>query len=598
MTRNKIITLGALLLLAILIAIVPVAIAKSKTDRVQEGPSVTGGRKTEPAKPAKDVAKEEPKKVETKEVKTETPKTGYALIGKFPYTIPAGVSQYYNYGKMLVSAYEYPEYELCGKLRRLRIVPEHNNQTIKPTGYSVNVKYNPCSRTNSYSGCSARIAEFPVEREMLLVVTIDDSKINLQNAKVRWSFLKPTGISYCNNSERAVGVDIIKGAGVPEEAAQLCTDQIITNFGDGPVYPMLPQTVLNLCDCSGAPVDEVQIAPNQSWVIIRGFEPGISKVFVNLVNTANYNFPQVEYSVRWVKPIPPLVPDTKLRINITEDAQTPDPFIFVDQQDQLIVYKIEVSDETDYYQNPNVAGILPIIYEVKYDLRFRRDPLQDDPTCFRDAYKLSIDTPLNPAVEHLNRLVYECCKNAAMPGAEPLIQSFTQCTQGPTVYNHTGYLVFKAHQPTVPYSNWGDDHYFEAKSKSVDLSIRYTNCTNNRCADRWDQITDEATTIEFDPKDPFISGLEVYYNADGSVRLTNTGAGPVYEIYLEKKDGRKNAITSVLAGGANLTVSEGIGRPYCNNLRIERGDWIYYLVYSRDNIDKPVVAKQRKVRVQ
>ena len=665
MKRGKLLVVGVLLLLAILVALVPVALAKGKKADKTETTEEEQAEKTD--KPSTTPPKE------TKDI---------AVIGEWPWIIPDYTYDHYNYGKILVSAYEYPDWEYCGKLHHLKVVPAHNNQTIKPAGHDINVDYDICRRTKIHGGpnpdhwyvrCPTEdlgcanvsfdsklyhglfdykeemekppvpeppfdghygdtliecdydtlcdtivycdtfdvgIAEFPMERELLLVVTVDNEKLDLSKAKIRWSFMDPTGDKYCNYKEKGVPVSIIKGAGVAEGAAQLSDDQIITTFGDGPVYPMLPQTVDYLCDCSGAPVDKIDIYKNQSWVIVRGFEPGISKVFVNLVHEQNYNFPEMEYAVRWTRPLPPVHPDFDLRINITEDKPDQnDPYIFNDQVDQLVKWKITVNDETDYYVNPTDPGILPIIYQVDYDLRFRRDPIQwDSPKNWDDAYALFLDTEVpDPDEWHMNRLIWETSHKRAMHGADPVLCSYSQCTDTPgAVFEHNAYTMFKAHESThgcVMNPRWGEDHYWQAKQKAVDLSIKYIDCEYNRCRTKWNHITDESITLEYQPGDADqISGLEVEFIGGATVNevhLTNTGAGNVYEIYLEKANGRKGAITHVLHGGDDITVwyAYTVDGP----IVIEKGDWIWYYVYSTSNMPPagpPVVAQQKRVRVQ
>ncbi len=635
---------------------------------------------------------EKPAEQTTETRKVQKTPEGFAKIGQWPWIIPYYTYDYYDYGKVVVSAYEYPEWETCGKLQNLEVVPAHNNQTIKPTGYDINTGYDVCRDRFIHSGCSpdhwyvqcpttvktyhtsfARtkytgafaykeesepsvkpepyikqhygdslidcdsvywcdttvycdtfdvgIVEFPMERELLLVVTLKEN-IPIKNAKVRWTFMDPKGARYCNNREKAVSVDIIKGAGVPENAAQLSRDQIITEFGDSPVYPMLPQTVDNLCDCSGAPVDKINISKNQSWVLIRGFEPGISKVYVNIVHPSNYTFPGMEYAVRWTRAIPPVHPDFDLRVNITENrpAQN-DPFVFNDSRDKLVRWRITVVDETDYYINPTAAGILPIRYQVDYDMRFRRDPLQwDTPANWKDCYALFLDPPNepNPETQYMNRLIWECKKQKAIPPAAPITLHYTRCVENTgNTFTHSAYSMFKAHQSTHyaggGYSSmWGEDHYWVAKQQSVDVSLRYVECDKYRCDRYWNHITDESITLEYKPgEEATISGLEVFYNGtdangDTWITLTNTGVGPVYEIYMQKPDGRKRAIAPFLNGSAKggnvLKVREGYGFDADDNLPIQRGDWIWYYVYSTTNTagttGMPIVAQQKKVRVQ
>lgn len=71
----------------------------------------------------------------------------------------------------------------------------------------------------------------------------------------------------------------------------------------------------------------------------------------------------------------------------------------------------------------------------------------------------------------------------------------------------------------------------------------------------------------------------------------------MYEIFLEKASGTvKRGIKAFLPAGSIETVSDADG------VKIEKGDWIWYLVYSTNNTEPcgsaPVVARQKKVRVQ
>ncbi len=663
--------------------------------RQNPGTAVGQQEQAKPETPQASEAQQQEQKETGKEEKTvaqkDTPSApaGFAKIGEWPWIIPFNTYNFYNYGKILVSAYEYPDWQTCGKLQKLRVLPGHNNQTIKPAGCDINLGYDLCGKRYIHGGsainkreihCPGKesvyhvsfdrrhytdsfvfrqdsdkpkapkephvghkgdvviecdsfvwcdttvfcdtldvgIAQFPVEREMLLVVTLDHT-IPLSGAKVRWTFMDPKGARYGYGKEKAVSVDIIKGAGVPEVAAQLSRDQIITEFGKGPVYPQLPQTVDALGPKSGAPVDKIEIAPNQSWVLVRGFESGVSKVFVTIVHPQNYTFPGMEYAIRWVKPIPPVHPDFNLRVNITEARpEQTDPYVFNTQQDQRIKWKIAVVDETDYYINPADNGIIPIEYAVNYDLRLRRDPIQwDSSRNWNDCYALFLDpqTEPDPAAFHMNRLIYECKYQKAIPAAEPVVINYTQfVTASGNTFAHTGYSIFKAHQSTHNANggynkNWGDVCYWLAQQKAVDVSLRYVECDTFRCGNRWNHISDESITLEFKPGDEIgISGLQVEYlgtTKDGyqQVQLTNTGSDPVYEVYLEKPDGRKRAIAHMIPGqdagaAASITIWEAYGMNAKENLPIQRGDWIWYYVYSIDNVARPVVAQQKRVRVQ
>jgi len=674
-------------------------------EMVPQGQNMSAGQnagtevqKTEQAKPetpkAEKSEKAEPKeegKKEQQEVSKEKPAPGgVAVIGKWPWIIPNNTYDFYDYGKIIVSAYEYPCWEKCGKLQNLKVVPGHNNQTVKPTGEDINLGYNVCSRRYIHSGpainrreihcpqndpkvyttsfdkmhftnpfewrqesekpampkeryvghkgdtiieCDSfyvcdttifcdtlhvAIAEFPVEREMLLVVTLDHN-IPVKGAKVRWTFMDPKGARYSYGRERAVSMDILKGAGVPENAAQLSRDQIITEFGHGPVYAQLPQTVDHLGPKSGAPVDKIEIAPNQSWVLVRGFEPGISKVFVTIVHPKNYTFPGMEYAVRWIDPIPPLHPDFDLRVNITENQpEQKDPFVYNDQIDKKIDWKITVVDETDYYLNPKDDGIVPIHYAVNYDLRFRRDPIQwDSAKNWKDCYALFLDPAgvPDPAIFHMNRLIYECKHQKAIPPAEPVITNYTRyVTESGNTFTHSAHSIFKVHQSPFHYNggvnkHWGEVNYWRAQQKAVDVSLRYVECDTFRCMSRWNHISDESITLEFNPGDDIgIAGLEVQYmGTKGTVQevqLTNHGSAPVYEVFLEKPNGKKRAIAHMIPGAdaegnANvITIYEGYGMTAKDNVLIERGDWIWYYVYSTGNTERPVVAQQKRVRVQ
>jgi len=212
------------------------------------------------------------------------------LPGNYPYTVSKG-----NTPKMIVSAYEYPKWVLCGKLHCMEIVPSHNNRSL--------VNKDP----------SSTIATYPFGNELLLVATLNNEKLDISNAKVRWTIHEPSG--YYGKDVRP---SFIKAAGVLEGDAQLSTDQVITSFGDGPVYIQIPQGIKGLRECSGDPVCPIEIAPNQSWVIVYSPSPGLTNFLVNLVQPGNVNYPMVDYTVQWVNKIPDIEQCVDLEVETSE----------------------------------------------------------------------------------------------------------------------------------------------------------------------------------------------------------------------------------------------------------------------------------------
>lgn len=496
--------------------------------------------------------------------------TGSVLPGKHPYTVSKG-----NTPKMIVSAYEYPRWERCGKLHCMEIVSRHNNKSF--------VNKDPVST----------IATYPYGNELLLVATLNNEKLDISNAKVRWTIHEPSG--YYGKDVRP---SFIKAAGVLEGDAQLSTDQVVTSFGDGPVYVQIPQSIKGLRECSGDPVCPIEIAQNQSWIIVYSPSPGLTNFLVNLVQPGNVIYPKVDYSVKWTEKIPNIQQCVDLEVNIVEDIANPDPHVFESSVDQVLKWKIDVKDVTDYYKNPNVPGILPILYPIiDYDLRFRRDPLQWDTNKWVDVYKITIDNTINSTTEYDRRLKWECRNNRGIPSANPVIL-YNQKLMPEASKTFAGYTAFKAHQSVMPSKYWGDDHYYKALQKSVDISLCYSNCCKANGVKGWHNISDESISIEFEPGiDATISGLEVTWITGGQVQLKNTGSAPVYEIFLEKASGKiKRGIKAFLPAGGIELVNNADGA------NIEKGDWIWYLVYSTNNTEPccgpPVVARQKKVRVQ
>jgi len=495
---------------------------------------------------------------------------GSILPGKYPYTVSRG-----NTPKMIVSAYEYPKCERCGKLHCMEIVSNHNNKSL--------VNKDPVST----------IATYPYGNELLLVATLNNEKLDISNAKVRWTIHEPSG--YYGKDVRP---SFIKAAGVPEGNVQLSTDQVITSFGDGPVYVQIPQGIKWLRECSGDPICPIEIAGNQTWVLVYSPSPGLTNFLVNLVQPGNVNYPKVDYSVKWTDKIPNLQQCVDLEVNVTEDVSNPDPHVFSSSIDQVLKWKIDIKDVTDYYKNPNVPGVLPILYPIiDYDLRFRRDPLQWDAKNWADVYKVTIDSTINAATEYDRRLKWECKYNKGIPSAKPAILSGLKL-EPESSKTFMGYTAFKAHQSVIPSKYWGDDHYYKAVQRSVDASLCYASCCKSKGVKAWHNITDESISIEFEPgADATISGLEVTWITGGQIQLKNTGSAPVYEIFLEKASGTvKRGIKAFLPAGGIEVIS------IADDVNIEKGDWIWYLVYSTNNTEPccsaPVVARQKKVRVQ
>ena len=482
---------------------------------------------------------------------------------------------------LTVSGYEYPINDAInqGKLQHLYVNENHNNKSVKPGG--------------SVSG----IAAFPYGEKMLLVATVNTDKLGGDCATgIRWSFMKTGKSSY--GGKPGIEVSIIKGAGVPDNQVPTSADQIVTKLGVGPVYPPLPQTVYGLKPNSGEPVDEIKINSNQSWVIIRSFEPGVSKVLVSVVTGGNVVSPEIEYAVNWIGKYPILCQKQKLQVNVVEAADNLDPYIFHTAEDHCINYKIDVIDVSDYYQNPNASCVLPLLYpDICYRLRFRIDPLQQsnppwpdaywvgwgkcDTACCDSHYAKRLEAKYNGGyyvqreIDSVNVIVPT--KNGAKPGAT---QSFN------------AYVAFATYNP--------DPHffYFEAKERSVDASVAYSGTSCKFCKrsipSYYSDINDESTTIEYRPKET-IGGLEVTWDPSSSpdgpdypVHLRNTG-GRIYEIFGESPDGARWYITNYLDAGADIWIDA------------EHGDWIYYHTISNENTDscrEPVIAKQKKVRVQ
>lgn|GEM_PF-6177525 len=495
---------------------------------------------------------------------------GSIKLGINPYTVSKGVTP-----KMIVSAFEYPNPKYCGKLKCVEIVKEHNNRSL--------VCGDPVSS----------IATYPHGSEMLIVVTVKDEGVDLSGAKIRWTIHDPSG-----QYGKGVRPSFLMGAGVPEDKAQLSTDQIITEFGHGPVYVEIPQTVKGLRESSGEPVCKIEIAKNQSWIKVYSPSIGVTNFLVSLVHPQNLNYPKIDYSVRWGNKIQPLEQCIDLMVNVTENPANPDPHVFNTSIDQVLAWNIVVTDISDYYLNPTDPGILPLRYPIiNYDLRFRRDPIQWDPNNWADVYRITINEPLDAMAQHTARLAYETTNRRAVPPAGPVVRTGLLLEPQATA-EFTGYTAFRAHQSLFPNRNvWGDAHYYVASQKAVDVSLRYKTCCKKVSPDVWWNISDESITIEFQPGDnQGISGLQVKYLADGQVELTNQGGAPVYEILHETAEGVMGVITPILGAGETIVIAEVNGR------KIARGDWIWYFVQSithtQNAFEPPVVARQKRVRVQ
>ena len=162
--------------------------------------------------------------------------------------------------------------------------------------------------------------------------------------------------------------------------------------------------------------------------------------------------------------------------------------------DQVLKWKIDVKDVTDYYKNPNVPGILPILYPIiDYDLRFRRDPLQWDSKNWIDLYKITIDDFIDATAVYEWRFKKECRDNIGISPAGDAILSHLKL-EPEASRTFTGYTAFKAHQSVIPSRYWGDDHYYTALQKSVDVSLRYRSCCKANDFRDWHNVSDESIT--------------------------------------------------------------------------------------------------------
>ena len=468
---------------------------------------------------------------------------------------------------IVVSGYEYPYQKAVavGKLQHLYINHNHDNKTVPP------------------GGSVANIAAFPYGEKMLLVATVNTDVVK-DATGIRWSFMETARKYY--GGKPGVEVSVIKAAGVPDNQIHSSADQIVTQLGVTPVYPPLPQVVKGLKVTSGEPVDKIDIASNQSWIIVRSFEPGVSKVLVSVVTGKNVVTPEVEYAVNWIGKYKPLCNHWKLEVNVVDTS--PDPYVFRTSEDQFINYKITVEDKTDYYQNP--AGVLPILYaDIPFTLRFRVDPLQQG-SDWPDAYWVdwgTADTTI--ALKHYtNRSV---AKYAHTTYEQRVVYKHGVLT--PTVngakpeaaLSYNAYLVFYPYNPDPHF------YYYHAKERSVEAAVAYSHQIGGSRS-YWD-INDESTTIEYQPNEN-MGGLQVTWDIQNSpdpsrpVHLVNTG-GRIYEIFGESPGGGKWLILAYLDAGSDAWV------------QADHGDWINYHTITNNNTDscrEPVIAKQIKVRVQ
>ena len=491
---------------------------------------------------------------------------------------------------LVVSAYEYPIKKALRDscLQHLRVIPKHNNKTIKPNSGMTN------------------IATFPYGEKLLLVATIDSEFMAKASVKgIKWSFMRKGKMSY--GGYPAVEVSIVKGAGVPENQIAVSADQITTKLGVTPVYPPLPHTVIGLKEGSGEPVDKIDIKPNQSWVIIRSFEPGISKVLVSVVTEDNTVSPEVEYAVHWVGKYPNICQKQVLEVNVVEAPSSSDPFVFTTAIDQYINYVITVKDVSPYYQNPTAPSILPLLYpDIPYTLRFRIDPLQQvqpwdkillpsgdyEIKPWADAYWVS----WGECNDEIRDSLYELRLDAKYSGSKLerrvvyknlVITPTKNGGEPPAQQTFNAYVVFRGYNPDPHF------YYFKARERSVDASVAYSGSSCSKTKS-YKNINDESTTIEYQPNEN-LGGLEVKWDPAGSpygmnapVKLTNTG-GRIYEIFGETPSGMRWSIAPYLDAGTSIYI------------QANKGDWIYYHTISNNNTDKcrePVIAKQRKVRVQ
>jgi len=486
---------------------------------------------------------------------------------------------------LIVSAYEYDcsQAHFEGKLQDLYVDIDHNNMTVQP-------------------GCSwlslSKITAFPYGEKLLLVVTVDPSVDISCITGIRWSFMENSRRTYGGKS--GVEVSIIKGAGVPENQIPASADQIITKLGVGPVYPPLPQSVYGLLPNSGEPVDEITIKSNQSWVIVRAFEPGVSKVLVSAATGKNVVSPEIEYAVNWTAKCKPLKQKQDLQVNVVEHTSSSDPFTFSNATHQFINYSIEVKDISDYYQNPTASCVPPILYPpIDYNLRFRIDPLQNPlgGTPWHDAYWVDWGLCSNTIRDnhYFNRLNWELSglstpspySQTAVWQYKTIIPTINGADPG-KIQTDSAYVVFKA------YNDINGDlfYYYRAKERSVDASVdywgdSYSDSVAISFPGLYRDINDESTTIEYGPAE-LIGGLQVTWNG-GVATLTNQG-GTIYVIYAEDKTGNpKWLINPYLTAGS-------IPAP-----GVTHGDWIYYQTITNNNTGsghQPVIARQVKVRVQ
>jgi len=479
---------------------------------------------------------------------------------------------------LVVSGYEYPILDaiLEGKLQHLYYDEDQNNQTTYP------------------GGPIGHLAAFPYGEKMLLVATVNTQALGADCVTgIRWSFMETGRRTY--GGKFGVEVSIIKGAGVGEDKIPTASDQIITQLGVGPTYPPLPQTVVGFKVGSSEPVDEIKIASNQSWVIVRSFEPGVSKVLVSVVSGKNTVTPEVEYAVNWIGKYSPLCQRQRLQVNVVEAAKTPDPYIFQTAEDQCLGYKTTVTDVSDYYQNPTAACVRPLLYpDIHYRLRFRIDPLQQSNPPWPDAYW--VDWGLCDSA---------CCGSHhdrrldAKYGIGTYVQRTTTRLEfiTPTVNGATPGATqsFDASAVFAPYDPDPKFFYFDAKERSVDASLAYYgNSGYIYVPENYRDINDESITIEYQPNE-VIGGLEITWDPINSpqgyaapVCLKNTG-GRIYEIFGESPVGLRWHILKYLKAGAVVWVDA------------DHGDWIYYHTISNNNSGtccEPVIAKQRKARVQ
>ena len=485
-----------------------------------------------------------------------------------------------NQETLVIEAYEYPINAAVreGKLQHLEVIDDHTNQSAGP-GRGI-----------------SNLARFPYgNNKLLIVATLNKGKLKENITGLRWSFIKDSHFRY--GGKYGTEINIIEAAGVSEGEISSNDNQIVTTFGDGPVYPPLPQSVHGLRNGSAEPMDEIKIGENQTWVLIRASEPGVTRVLVSAVTGRNVVSPEREFAVNWIRPYRDLCQKQKLQVNVIEAEGTDDPYVFDNSLDQGLNYKITVTDVSDYYQNPEAVD--PLLYpEIPYKLRFRIDPLQQSSPAWPDAYDVGWGMANGDAViNHMEeRLTAELrgrsygdrdidrkeellpTDNGAAPGAEEDFEAF---------------VIFQPYDPD-PYFT-----YYLAKERSVEAAVAYSgsSCKDNDYSipGYYSDINDESITLEYQPGET-IGGLQVTWNpadapdgADEPVHLVNTG-GRIYQIYgQDGSGGGKWYILTNLDAGDDVWIDA------------DRGDWIYYHTISNNNTGngrEPVIAHQKKVRVQ